>query len=191
MDMLIMILLVMIPLALAYFWYVAIITRKNKAFEAKSGIDVQLKKRHDLIPNILKLAQRFMDHEKELLTEITELRAKAMGKMDSDNPEDIKDLLNLEATLQGKMGQLMVAVENYPDLKSDETMLQAQRTYNEVEEQIAAARRFYNSAVTALNNSIQIFPGNIIGNMAGVSEMPFFETDEASREPVNVDDYMK
>ena len=85
----------------------------------------------------------------------------------------------------------MVRVEAYPDLKSDQTMGQAMQTYNEVEAQIAAARRFYNSAVTALNNSVQIFPGNIIANMAGVSEMPFYETDDAARAPVNADDFLK
>ena len=93
--------------------------------------------------------------------------------------------------LTGKMGQLMIAVEDYPDLKSDQTMIQAMQTYNEVEAQIAAARRFYNSAVTSLNSSVQIFPGNIIAGMVGVSEMPFYEADEASKASVNADDYLK
>ena len=85
----------------------------------------------------------------------------------------------------------MVRVEAYPDLKSDQTMVQAMQTYNEVEAQIAAARRFYNSAVTALNNSVQIFPGNIIANVARVTEMPFYETDKAARAPIDASDYLK
>ena len=84
----------------------------------------------------------------------------------------------------------MGKVEAYPDLKSDASMLQAQKTYNEVEEQIAAARRFYNSAVNNLNNSVQIFPGSVIANMINISEMPFYETDEASKAPVDASDFL-
>ncbi|MEZ5690930.1 MAG: LemA family protein [Rickettsiales bacterium] len=154
-------------------------------------MDVQLKNRLNIIPNILKIAQKFMDHEKTLLNEITELRTKAEKDYDKNNHSAVNERLAIAEQLSGKMGKLMVAVEAYPDLKSDQTMLQAMQAYNEVEAQIAAARRFYNSAVTSLNNSIQIFPGNIIANMAGVSEMPFYEADEAAKQPVSVDDFLK
>ena len=176
---------------IGYIWYVSIIGRRNKAQEAFSGIDVQLKKRHDLIPNILTIAKRFMEHERGLLEDITRLRAQALEAGDGKaDPEAAKKLFEIEAALQGRMGQLMVAVENYPDLKSDQTMLQAQRSYNEVEANIAAARRFYNSAVTALRNSIQIFPGTLIAGMAGVGDMPLFEAAEADRAPVDADKYL-
>ena len=90
------------------------------------------------------------------------------------------------------MMRFFAVAENYPDLKSQETMVTAQATYTEVEGHIAAARRFYNAAVTQLNNSVQIFPGNMIAGMAGVSEMPFFEeTDEAAKAPVDASDYLK
>ena len=85
----------------------------------------------------------------------------------------------------------MINMEDYPDLKSNETLIQAQQTYNEVEAQIAAARRFYNSSVTELNNTIEIFPGNLLAGIANSKIMPFFEADEAVVEPINATDYFK
>lgn len=178
-------------LVIGYFWYVSIIGRRNKAQEAFSGIDVQLKKRHDLIPNILTIAKRFMEHERSLLEEITRLRTQALeATAGPADPAAAKELFEIEAALQGRMGKLMVAVENYPDLKSDQTMLQAQRSYNEVEANIAAARRFYNASVTALRNAIQVFPGTMIAGMAGVGDMPLFEAAETDRQPVDADKYL-
>jgi len=173
-----------------YGWYVSIIKRRNKAQEALSGIDVQLQKRSNLIPNILKIAKKFMEHESALLTQVTELRTKAGADYDSSNPEEVKVHLGAAKELSGAMGRLMVAVEAYPELKSNETMIQAQQTYNEVEAQIAAARRFYNSAVSTLNNAVQIFPGNVIAGIAGVAAMPFYEADEAARAPVDAGDFL-
>ncbi len=180
-----------ILIVILYFWYASIIAKRNKAKEALSGIDVQLKKRSNLIPNILKIAKRFLEHEKSLLTEITQLRAGTEKDYDKDDREAVQQHLNTAEQLTGKMGQLMIAVEDYPDLKSDQTMIQAMQTYNEVEAQIAAARRFFNSAVTSLNNAVQIFPGNVIAGWAGVSEMPLYETDDASKAPVDAESYLK
>lgn len=171
--------------ATLYFWYASIVTKKNKVKESLSGIDVQLKKRSDLIPNILSIAKRFMEHEKELITKVTELRSKLDAGYDSSNPEGIKQHLANAGALDQSLGKLMVAVEAYPDLKSDQSMLQSQRTYNEVEEHIAAARRFYNASVSQLNNAIEIFPGNLLAGFAGASGMPFYETDEQSKAPVD------
>ncbi|MGE0755266.1 MAG: LemA family protein [Alphaproteobacteria bacterium] len=182
---------ILVPIGITYFWYAGIISKRNRANEALSGVDVQLKKRSSLIPNILKIAQKFMEHEKSLLTEITELRSRMESDYSPGDKESVQRHLAAAEQLDGKMGQLMVAVEDYPDLKSDATMVQAMQSYNEVEAQIAAARRFYNSAVTSLNNAVQIFPGNLIARMAGVAEMPFYEVDEASRAPVDADDYLK
>jgi len=178
-------------LIILYIWYVSIITKRNKTIEALSGIDVQLKQRSNLIPNILKIAKKFMEHEQSLLSEITELRSKTDSSYDQADSHSVKEHLALSEQLAGKMGQLMISVEDYPELKSDQTMLQAQRTYNEVEAKIAAARRFYNSSVTILRNSIQIFPGSLIASIAGVTDMPFYEADEASKAPVNVDEVFK
>jgi LemA protein len=174
-----------------YTWYIRIIGRRNQALQALSGIDVQLKQRWDLVPNILKLAARFMEHEKSLMSDITALRENAAPSYNPKDAEAVKHHLAASEALGQRMGQLMIKAENYPDMKSDQTMVQAMQTYNEVEAQIAAARRFYNASVTDLNNSVQIFPGNVLAKMAGIAEMPFYETDQVSRGSVNVDDFMK
>ncbi|WNO08298.1 LemA family protein [Teredinibacter sp. KSP-S5-2] len=174
-----------------YLWYVSIVTKKNRALEALSGIDVQLKQRSNLIPNILTIAQKFMDHEKALLSEVTRLRTAAISDYDVNDSSSLMGHLQAAGQLDSAMGKLMVAVEAYPDLKSDSTMLHAQQTYNEVEANIAAARRFYNTSVTELNNSIQIFPGNLIAGLAKASTMPFYEVDEVSKAPVSAGDFLK
>ena len=183
-------LVILAGLVIVYALYASIIKNRNKALEALSGIDVQLNKRHDLIPNILTIAKKFMEHERGLLTEVTELRAQAMQGYDKNSKEQVAQHLSLESALQGKMGQLMVAVEAYPDLKSDTSMVTAQQTYNEVEENIAASRRFYNSAVNQLNNSVQIFPSSMIAGWIGIGEMPLFEADESVKAPVNAQDFL-
>ena len=183
--------IIIVPLLILYVWYASIISKKNKAREALSTIDVQLKQRLDLIPNILKVAKRFMEHEQNLLTDITTLRAQAAAQYNRNDAQAVREHLTSLEQLSSKMGQLMVNVENYPVLKSDQTMVQAMQTYNEAEAQIAAARRFYNASVTALNNAIQIFPGNIIANMAGVSDMPFFEAEEAVHAPIDADQFLR
>ena len=169
-----------------YSLYASVIKNKNTVLEALSGIDVQLRKRYDLIPNLLTIAKKFMEHENELFGKITELRSKAINsKLGS------KEKFRAEAELDTQLKALMVNVENYPALKSDATMVQAMQTYNEVEEHISAARRFYNSALTQLRNSIQIFPGSIFAACAGeAANLSYFETDAASRQPVNARDYL-
>jgi len=172
-------------LALLYILYARIIGRRNGALEALSGIDVQLKKRSDLIPNILIIAKKFMEHEMALLSEITSLRESVDRGYDRKQPDAVISHFDAAEQLAEKVGSLMVKVEAYPDLKSQETMVQAQQSYNEVEAQISAARRFYNTSVSELNNSVQIFPGNMLARMVGVSAMPFYQADEQSRSPVN------
>ncbi|WP_199899350.1 LemA family protein [Sneathiella glossodoripedis] len=179
-----------VVLGLVYGWYATIISRRNKALEALSGIDVQLQKRSDLIPSILKIAKKFMEHEKELITEVTELRTRMEAGYDARDPNAVGEHLQAAEKLGGAMGKLMVAVEAYPDLKSSDNMVQAQRTYNEVEAQISAARRFYNASVSQLNTSIQIFPGTFIAQMAGVEPMPFYEADDGAKAPVDASDYL-
>lgn len=173
-----------------YLWYVSLIKKRNSAREALSGIDVQLTKRASLVPNILKIAQKFMEHEKALLTEITALRAQVTQAYSSVDPSEVKEHLHAAAALDAKMGQLMVSVENYPELKSDNTMLQAMQTYNEVEAHISAARRFYNSSVSELNTAVEIFPGSIIAQIAHVKVMPFFEAPEADKAPIDASDFL-
>lgn len=183
---LVVLLVLLIPL---YSMYVSLIQKKNKVKESMGGIDVQLKKRYDLIPNILVIANKFMEHERGLITEITNLRTQASNlRADRDT---ISKKLDLDTQIANKMGQLMVNVENYPQLKSDQTMIQAMQTYSEVEEHIAAARRFYNSAVNDLNNAVEIFPSSVIASALSIQPYPFFKAEEAAKEPINAANYFK
>ncbi len=183
---LVVLLLLLIPL---YSMYVSLIQKKNKVKESMGGIDVQLKKRYDLIPNILVIANKFMEHERGLITEITNLRTQASNlRADRDT---ISKKLDLDTQIANKMGQLMVNVENYPQLKSDQTMIQAMQTYSEVEEHIAAARRFYNSAVNDLNNSVEIFPSSVIASALNIKAYPFFEVEESAKKSVNAADFFR
>lgn len=177
-------------LAVLYFWYATIVARRNKVLEALSGIDVQLKNRSDLIPNILTIAKKFMEHEDKIFSEVSRLRESVSNGYDAKNPEEVKKHLALSAELSQKMGTFMARAENYPELKSSQNMLHAQQSYNEVEAQIAASRRFYNAAVGSLRNIIQIFPGNILGALAGVKDMPFYEAEEAAKAPVDASKYL-
>lgn len=183
--------LIVAVILIAYAWYVVLIRRRNRALEALSSIDVQLRKRHDLLPNILKLAQSFMSHERDLLTRVTELRNEARKTYDASNPEAVRQHLEAEGKLQSGMRQLFAVAENYPELRSSQTILEAQQSFASVEGHIAAARRFYNSAVTELNNAVQIFPGSLIARQVGVQPLPFFELEDAHlREPVDAGDYL-
>ena len=186
-DSLIPILVVAAILIIIYIIYIGVIQKKNNVKEAFASIDVQLKKRYDLIPNILFIANKFMSHEKELLTGITQLRAQA-AKL----PPDItnaQEKIDLDNKISGMMGQLMVSVENYPQLKSDQTMIQAMQTYNEQEEHIAAARRFYNSAVKELNNAVEIFPSSLVAMLLNIKQAPFFEASEQDRQRIDASQY--
>ncbi|HBO49198.1 MAG TPA: LemA family protein [Alphaproteobacteria bacterium] len=175
---------------LFYAQYVRLISVRNKVKESAADIDVQLKKRYDLIPNMLQMAAKFMEHEKSLMTELTELRTKAMANTFAGAP---KEKMELESLLNQKLNDFKVSLENYPDLKSNQTMVAAMQSMNEVEEHISAARRFYNSNVNRLKNAAEIFPGNIVAAMVGVNykDTPFFEISEAERKPVNSSDYFK
>jgi LemA protein len=186
MDLSVGLLIVAAAVAGIYVWYAAIVARRNKVQEALSSVDAHLHQRHDLIPNIVKLAARFMEHERGLLTEVTRLREQARQATPS-TPGDIEKRFALEGELGQRVGQLLVSLEAYPELKSDRPVLEAQQTWTETEAQITAARRFYNAAVNQLNNAIQIFPGQLIAAIAGVKAMPFFEAPAAVRTAPTVD----
>lgn len=180
----ILLLLVVLAIIGPYLIYVQLIKKKNQVKQAEGSIDVQLKKRYDLIPNILTIAKKFMEHERSLIEDITKLRTQAA------NANEMSEKIKLDNAIKGKMEQLMVNFENYPQLKSDATMVQAMETYAEVEEHIAAARRFYNSAVNELNNAVEIFPSSIIAGMLNIKAKPFFEVQENERRTVNVSDIL-
>ncbi len=186
MTLLISIVILLVIVMAVYNLYVSVVKGKNTVLEALSGVDVQLRKRYDLIPNLLTIAKKFMEHENELFEKITNLRSQAINsKLGS------KEKFQTENALDSELKALMVNVENYPTLKSDATMVQAMNAYNEVEENIAASRRFYNSALTQLKNIIEIFPGSLFAGFAGeVAKFSYYEADKASREPVNAQNYL-
>lgn len=168
-----------------YLLYAGLIKKRNAALEALSSVDVQLKMRHDLIPNILAIAKKYMEHERTLIERVTELRGQAEQRYDKTDPAAVQAHLASSEALAAQMGQLRVTMENYPELKADTSMVEAQRSYNEVEARIAAARRGYNASVTVLNNAVQIFPSSAIASMIRIQAMPFYEADEASKAPVD------
>ena len=166
--------------------YNGLISKKNKIEYAFSSIDVMLKKRRDLIPNLISSVKEYMKHEESVLTRITELRTQIMQSED-----DPQKRFALEGQLSSALGQIQVAVENYPDLKSNQNFLQLQASLNEVEEQISAARRAYNGAVYDFNTGIESFPGNIMAGFMNLDRRESFEISEGERENVDVSDHFK
>ena len=177
-------------LAFFYVLYARLIRTRNKVQESMADIDVQLKKRYDLIPNMLNMAAKFMEHEKTLMTELANIRTKAMQSSFVTSP---KEKIDLENMLNQKLHDFKISLENYPDLKSNQTMITAMQSMNEVEEHIAAARRFYNSNVNELKNLVDIFPSSMVAHMLSITydNMPFFQAAEAEKQPINSKDYFK
>jgi len=183
--MIILIVLAVVGLFLVVI-YNGLIRKKNEVNNAFGGIDVQLKKRYDLIPNLVSTVQQYASHEKELLEKVTNLRSQAVsGNLSNDNR------VNLDNQISGALRSLMVSVENYPDLKANTNFLDLQRALNETESQISAARRAYNAAVTDFNNGIETFPGNLMASSMNLSRKEVFEIPEAEKQNVNVKDLFK
>lgn len=166
--------------------YNGLIAKRNEADKAFASIDTMAKKRYDLIPNLVATVQQYMQHERATLTEITEMRAKATSGNLSDD-----DKIALDSKITKAMSGIMVAVENYPDLKASTNFMQLQGSLNEVEEQLSAARRFYNAAVTTYNNAIQMVPTNIIASMFNFKGKKLFEITEQERQNVDVKSLFK
>jgi LemA protein len=181
-------LLVIVVLVVVFFvgLYNTMVGKKNNVNNSFASIDTLLKKRYDLIPNLVSTVQQYMEHERGTLTEITELRAKAVSSNVSDNQK-----VDLENKMNKLLGSIMVAVENYPQLKANENFMQLQRSMNEIEEQISAARRAYNAAVTDFNNAVEMFPTNTMAALMKLSTRNLFEIPEAQRENVNVKELFK
>ncbi len=160
--------------------YNSLIGKKNQVTNAFSAIDVMLKKRFDLIPNLVEVVKQYTQYEGDTLTKITELRGKAMGATLSE-----ADRLALDQQMGAAVKGLMVSVENYPDLKANTNFLNLQSTWTESEEQIAAARRNYNATVTTYNNAVMMFPGSIFASMLGYQTMVVLESTAEERKNVN------
>ena len=163
-----------------------LISSRDKVAEALSGIDVQLKKRYDLIPNLISTAKNYMKHEENILLEITSLRTKAVN-----NDLSQKEELDLNNQLSKKLQSLNVMVENYPELKADTSFDNVQRSLNEVESQISAARRAYNANVRQYNSKLEHFPSSIIANFKGLKKYNFFTIESHEKENIDVDELFK
>ena len=168
------------------FLYNSLIAKKNQVTNVFGTIDALLKKRYDLLPKLISTVKAYMEHEKSLLTEITEMRAKAVSGRLSDDEQ-----VDLDNKLSKMLGGIMVAVENYPDLKANQNFLQLQRAMNEIEEQISAARRAYNAAVTTYNNAVEMFPTNMAASMMRYKLKKVFEISEEQREDVDAEKLFK
>lgn len=175
-------LIILAVLALiAVLMYNSLIGKKNQVENIFAGVDAVLKKRFDLIPNLVASVERYMDHEKATLEKVTELRAQGMKPNLSDEQK-----IAIDTKLTAALGSITVAMEAYPDLKANENVMHLQRSLHEVEEQISAARRAYNQAVTDLNNAIEMFPTNLMAGWMKLSRRAVFEITAAERQNVDV-----
>lgn len=173
--------------------YNKLVTLRNRYKNAFSQIDVQLKRRHDLIPNLVETAKAYMQHEKETLEAVMKARNNAMSatRTASDNPGDpavMNRLSQAETALSGMLDRLMMVVENYPDLKANQNMIQLSEELTSTENRIAFARQAFNDAVMIYNTSMEVFPNNIIAGMFNFSGASFLEstTSEAERKAPKV-----
>jgi LemA protein len=184
--MFIVLIILVVLLMMGFVLYNSLVQKKNQVTNVFATIDALLKKRYDLIPNLVAAVKNYMAHEKGVLTEITELRAKAISGNLSDNEK-----VDLENKMSKLMGNIRIAVENYPDLKANQNFLQLQGSLNEIEEQISAARRAYNASVTDYNNAIEMFPTNALASMMNYKAKKVFEALDEERKNVNVDNLFK
>jgi LemA protein len=161
--------------------YNGLVYLKNQVSKSFSSVDVLLKKRWDLIPNLVAVVKSHMQFEQQTLAEITKLRSQVMSGGISDDQR-----LTLENQISRTMGNIVALIENYPQLKSDRHVTQLLESLNETEEQISAARRFYNAAVTEYNNALEMFPSNLVANYLRYQQQELFVTPAEERKNVNV-----
>jgi len=180
------IVVVVVILLIVVFLYNSLIGKKNQVTNVFGTIDALLKKRYDLLPKLIATVKAYMKHERELLEEITQMRAKAVSGRLSDD-----DKVELDNIVTKALGGIMVAVENYPDLKANQNFLQLQRAMNEVEEQISAARRAYNAVVTDYNNAVEMFPTNVVASTMRYKLKKVFEISQEQREDVDAEKLFK
>jgi len=164
--------------------YNRLVTLGYRVKEALSDIDVQLKRRYDLIPNLVETVKGYMQHEAKVFEEVTKARAQALS---AEKSGDVKSMAAAENMLSGTLKTLFAVSENYPELKANTNFMELQRELADTENKIQAARRFYNSNVMALNTAVDAFPTNLIATSFGFSKTEFFGLEsEAEKEPVKV-----
>ena len=177
-----MIWIAVILLVVLFVWttYNALATGKVRIKEAFSGIDVQLKRRVDLVPNLVEAVKGYARHEKGIFENVTKARASLMGAQTTKQKAVSDDMLS------NALKSLIAISENYPDLKASANFLELQQELSDIEAKIAYARQFFNSNVSGYNTTLANFPGNIIGNLFGYKPEEFFEAEDSERKPVKV-----
>jgi len=161
--------------------YNAMVNLKNQVSNAWRQIDVQLKRRHDLIPNLVEVVKDYMSYEQETLQQVIQARNQAVS---ATTPEAA---IAAEGVLTGAMGKLFALMENYPDLKANENVARLMEELSATENRIAFARQFYNDSVMALNNAVETFPSNIVAGMFGFKQATYFEVPETETATPKVD----
>jgi LemA protein len=180
--------IILLTLVVIALWmitlYNGLIKLRNRAEEAWSDIDVQLKRRYDLIPNLVETVKGYAAHEKGLFENVTNARAAALTASQSGDP---KEITRAENALSGTLKTLFAVSENYPDLKSSNNFIELQRELRDTEDKIQASRRFYNTNVKDFNTKLQSFPANLIADALGFGKKEFFELDnQEAKEPIKV-----
>lgn len=179
-----MIIIIFIAVAFILFYcYNSIVVKRNAVENANSSLDAILKKRYDMLPNVVASVQQSMQFESSTLEKIVSLR-NATGTEKLQSAERTKS----ENELSSLLSKVLVSVENYPDLKSNDNILHLQRSIMDIEEQISAARRAYNACVLAYNNQIQTIPSNFVADLMKATKLPYFETIVSEKENVSVKD---
>lgn len=162
--------------------YNSLVQLKNKANEGWADIDTQLKRRYDLIPNLVETVKGYASHESNTMEKVIKARNMAMNATSPAQKEEAENVL------AGALKSIFALAENYPDLKANQNFLDLQRTLNEIEENVQMSRRYYNATVRDFNTKIESFPSNLVAGMFGFAQKDFFQlTDEAQREAVKVD----
>ncbi|PID65820.1 MAG: LemA family protein [Gammaproteobacteria bacterium] len=176
---------VVVIVALFILLYNGLIAKKNEISNASGMIDSVLKKRYDLIPNLVAMVQEYMDYEKETLVNVTQLRSDAL------NANNVKDKLDINEKISSAIKSIVVSAEEYPELQASENMLQLQQALAETEGQLSAARRTYNQAVTNFNNACEQIPSNFVAQMLRYEKQAVLKTPETERVNVNVKEMFK
>jgi len=173
-GILILLAIIVVVVAIVASMYNSLVRLRNQVKNAWSQIDVQLKRRHDLIPNLMETVKGYMKHERETLENITKARSRAMSA------ETVGDKARAEGELNGAMSKFFLVVENYPDLKANQNFLALQEELTSTENKISYSRQAYNDQVLFYNNKIEVFPSNIIAGMFSFKQAEFFEIEDAS-----------
>jgi len=179
-PLLFLLILLALPLAYVIGQYNGLVSLRNHIRESWSNVDTELKRRHDLIPNLVETVKGYASHERSVLERVVELRNQARGA------RDVGECSERERELSGGLGQLLAVVENYPDLKADAQFLRLQHELIMTEDRIQAARRFYNGNVREYQNKCDSFPSNLVAQSFGFQPAGYFETDPAEREAPRV-----